>query len=96
MQGRRPSHAIDRAHPVEIGVAHRLGVIRLFDHRVADPDRRADVMDRRIRPTHDAEEDRSLLGHEQGGEGQAAEEHRQLGAISKEHVQGEAIHEGDL
>ncbi len=87
-----PRDAIDGTHAAEVGVPERLRVVDLLDHRVADPDMGADVDHRRIGPAHDPEEDRTLLGHEQGRERQAAQEHRQFGAVSEEHVESEAIH----
>jgi hypothetical protein len=39
-------------------------------------------------------EDARLLGHQQGGEGQATQQHHVLAAVGEEHLEGEAVHGG--
>ena len=87
IKGRGPGDTLDGADAVDVGVAEGFGVVDLLDHGIDDPDWGADVVESGSGPLHDAAKDGRLFGHEQRGEGKAADEHDVFGAVAEEHFE---------
>jgi len=88
-----PVHAIDRPHPIKLGVADREPLLGLADSLVHDPHLGfAHVQDRVRTPCQKASKNRNLLCHEQGGEGNPEDQAEILHPIAHQHFQGHAQH----
>ena len=74
------------------GIGDRVHFVHLRDARIRDPDGHVEVTDARLGPDHEAPEDRALLDDQHYGEGQPAEQHEILRAISEEHSECDVVH----
>src|SRR5262249_12573275 len=85
-----PGHAAD---PLEVRVGQARHLVDVADLVVHDPDVGvADVEDLARRALHDAQEDRQLLGHQQGGEGDAEDQAVVLAPVAGEHLHRDPVH----
>jgi len=93
VQGHGPQHALDAAHPIELGVEQGPGFVRRAHHGVHDPDvGQADVGDEAVGVRKHGEKDARLLDHEDRGQGDAGNDAEIFPLVAKEHGDGDAKH----